>query len=82
MNYLTDLIQDSSNVHHFGGDTVSLFDTLLFSIDATSGRKQLTDLYLLGLCQQNGGTFVTLDTHITTAFIVAPHPDLLCTLTP
>jgi uncharacterized protein len=82
MKYLCDLIQDNRNVHHFWADTVSLFDTSLFSMNATLGRKQITDIYLLGLCQQNGGTFVTLDTRITTASIVNPHPDLLRTLTP
>ncbi len=82
MGYLRDLLQDTGNVHHFWADVVSLFDMTLFSVDASVGHKQLTDIYLLGLCQQNGGTLITLDTRMTTAVIVAPHPELLRVLTP
>ena len=39
--------------------------------------RQITDVYLLGLCQQNGGTLVTLDAAITVTAIVSPDVDLI-----
>src|SRR4051794_15834937 len=63
--------------HHFWPDSVSLRNKALFIPSAIAGPKQITDIYLLGLCQQNGGTLVTLDTGITPAAIVSYHPDLL-----
>lgn len=63
--------------HHFWPDSVNLRDGTLFTPSAIASPKQITDIYLLGLCQQNGGTLVTLDTGITVAAIVSPHPDLL-----
>ncbi len=63
--------------HHFWPDSVSLRDRILFTPAAIAGPKLITDVYLLGLCQRNGGTLVTLDTGITPAAIVSPHPELL-----
>jgi hypothetical protein len=48
--------------------------------DTIVGPRQITDVYLLGLCQQNGGTLVTLDARITDVAIVSSHPDLICRL--
>ena len=63
--------------HHFWSDSISLRDKTLLNPTIVAGPKQITDLYLLGLCQQNSGTLVTLDTRITTTAIVSPHSDLL-----
>ena len=63
--------------HHFWPDSVSLRDRTLISPTAIAGPKQITDIYLLALCQQNGGTLITLDAGITSAAIVSPHPELL-----
>jgi toxin-antitoxin system PIN domain toxin len=62
--------------HHFWADSLSLRNSAILFSSAITGTKQITDVYLLALCQQNGGTFVTLDSAITTAAIVSPHPDL------
>ncbi len=63
--------------HHFWSDVVSLRDRTLFNHLAIAGPKQLTDIYLLGLCQRNQGIWVTLDTRITTSSIISPHSELL-----
>ena len=74
---LENMVQVYGATHHLWPDSASLRDRTLFTPSAIVGPKQITDIYLLGLCQQNGGTLVTLDTAITPATIVAPHPDLL-----
>ncbi|MGO8670803.1 MAG: TA system VapC family ribonuclease toxin [Capsulimonadaceae bacterium] len=63
--------------HQFWHDSPSLRDQSLFMVSAIASHKQITDVYLLGLCQQNGGPLVTLDTGITVQGIVAPDADLL-----
>lgn len=63
--------------HTFWSDHISLRDRTLFIRSAVAGPKQITDVYLIGICQQNGGTLVTLDASMTTRTIVTPHPDLL-----
>ncbi len=74
---LENMIQVYGATHHFWPDSVNLRDRTLLVPSAIAGPKQITDVYLLALCQQNGGTLVTLDTGIATAAIVSPHPDLL-----
>lgn len=66
--------------HHFWPDSVSLLNTELFYPAAIAGPNQITDVYLLGLCQRHSGTLITLDAKITTAAIVSPDIDLLCIL--
>ncbi len=73
-------IANPAVTHHFWADGVSIIDRRLFTPSAIAGPKQITDVYLLGLCQQNGGTLVTLDSGITHAAIASPHPELLRTL--
>jgi toxin-antitoxin system PIN domain toxin len=63
--------------HRFWPDAATLRDRSLFTHSAIMGPKQLTDIYLLGLCQQEGGTLITLDAGISTSAIVSPQPDLL-----
>lgn len=77
MAYLEDMRTAHGLTHHFWPDSVSLCDRTLFRPAAIAGPRQITDVYLLGLCQQNGGTLVTLDAAITDAAIVSPHPELI-----
>jgi toxin-antitoxin system PIN domain toxin len=77
MSYLEDMLTAHGATHHFWPDSVSLCDRILFLPGAIAGHRQVTDVYLLGLCQQNGGTLVTLDAGITDAAIVSPHAELI-----
>ena len=52
----------------------------LRGLGIAKGDLQTTDVYLLGLCQLNAGTFVTLDTRISTAAIITARHDLLRSL--
>jgi toxin-antitoxin system PIN domain toxin len=74
---LETLLQNHAAMHHFWPDSVSLRDRTLFRPEAIAGHRQINDVYLLGRCQQNGGTLVTLDAAITDAAIVSPHADLI-----
>ena len=74
---LETLLANHAATHHFWPESVSLCDRTLFRPEAIAGHRQITDVYLLGLCQQNGGTLVTLDTGITDAAIVSPHAELI-----
>lgn len=74
---LENMVSTYRATHQFWNDSVSLRDSGLFRVSAIAGHKQITDVYLLGLCQQMGGTFITLDDKMTTDALVAPHPDLL-----
>ena len=66
--------------YQFWEDSVSLRDSGLFQVARIAGHKQITDVYLLGLCQQRGGTLVTLDDKMTVDALVSSHPDLLLKL--
>jgi toxin-antitoxin system PIN domain toxin len=77
MTYLDDMRAAHGATHHFWPDSVSICDRRLFQPAAIAGHRQITDIYLLGLCQQNGGTLVTLDTAIRDAAIVSPHAELI-----
>jgi uncharacterized protein len=72
-------IIDSGNNHHFWTDTVTFCDASIFDLAQVKGYKQLTDIYLLGLCQAHNATLVTLDTAIPTMLpcIVNPIPNLV-----
>ncbi len=77
LSLLGDTTERYGATHHFWPDAISLRDNTLIDSTAILGPKQITDVYLLALCQHYGGTFVTLDTKVSTAAIVGPHPDLL-----
>jgi len=79
---LETLVQNHAATHHFWPDSATFRDSTLFQSAAIAGPKQLIDIYLLGLCQQNGGTLVTLDARIITSAIGSPDADLLHVLTP
>jgi toxin-antitoxin system PIN domain toxin len=70
-------VQNHAATHHFWPDSISLCDRTLFRPERIIGHRQITDVYLLGLCQRNDGTFVTLDTAVTDAAIVSPHSELI-----
>jgi uncharacterized protein len=74
---LQTLLTHHAATHHFWPDSVSFCDHTLFRPEAIAGHRQITDVYLLGLCQQNGGTLVTLDMAITDAAIASPHAELI-----
>ncbi len=71
---------NESAAYQFWNDSVSLLDTSLFLSTAIVGHGQVTDVYLLGLCQRWGGTLVTLDAGISLDAIAAPHEQLLLKL--
>ena len=70
-------VESSTAKHYFWQDGVSLRDRNLVNPAKIAGPKQITDVYLLALCQQNGGTLVTLDAKMTVSAIVSPRADLL-----
>lgn len=63
--------------HHFWNDDISLSDADLLTPAKIAGPKQITDVYLIGLCQKHGGTLITFDTRLSTDAIVSPHTELL-----
>ena len=73
------LIADSKEEHHFWADDISLRDEDMFLMDIVQGYRQLTDLYLLGLCQKYKAQFVTLDLGIgnTSYALVNAHTNLI-----
>lgn len=78
------VLANTAATHQFWADDVSLCDTTRFDLSILRGHKQLTDLYLLGLCQQHSATLVTFDggAQETMRAIVHAHADLLRLLTP
>ncbi len=78
--YLRDMLDAHRHTHHFWPDDVTLRDETLFRVEAIGGHRQVTDAYMLGLCQRHRGTLVTLDVGITDGVIVRPDPDLILRL--
>ncbi len=72
--HLRALRTNHARTHGFWPDDVSLCDATLFNLAAVQGHRQLTDLYLLGLCQRHGATLVTFDTAIQTATLAIVDP--------
>lgn len=54
----------ASGHHEFWPDKVSLCDPSLFDPAFVAGHRQITDVYLLGLAQANGGCLATFDATI------------------
>lgn len=63
--------------HHFWEDRISLRDETLFRRTEIVGHKQITNVYLLGLCQSYNAVLVTLDTRVSVSALATPHADLL-----
>ena len=61
---LAALISNHPSSYRFYADSISLCDSGLFNWRTVQGSNQLTDLYLLGLCQQHHATLVTFDSGI------------------
>ena len=59
----------SSGGHHRWNDDVTLLDERLFDAHAIRGRRQLTDVYLLGLAVKHGGSLATFDARIPLAAV-------------
>jgi toxin-antitoxin system PIN domain toxin len=74
---LQTLIANNASSHHFWPDAVSLRDPALFAAARIVRHKQVTDAYLLGLCQTNNGALVTFDRRIDSSVIASPRADLL-----
>src|SRR3989442_8098645 len=49
-------LQNHASTHRFWPDSISLRDRTLFRPERILGHQQITDVYLLGLCQRNDGT--------------------------
>ena len=77
--YLRMLTANHVHSHRFWPDEVSLLDTTLFDLSKVQGYRQLTDLYLLGLCQHHQAAFVSFDSGLqqTLRAVIAPHAALL-----
>jgi uncharacterized protein len=61
---LKGLTQANSQTYYYWSDDVSLLDDHLFDLSKIQGYRQLSDLHLLGIALQYGGTLVTMDTGI------------------
>jgi uncharacterized protein len=72
----------SAERHHFWFDDVSFGDDSLFDSRAIHGRRQLTDIYLLGLAVTHGGRLVTFDRRIPLAAVKAARREHLVVLGP
>ena len=57
----TSFLEANRDHHQFWADSVSIFDPGIFDPRKINGHKQISDLYLLALCQKNGGRLVTFD---------------------
>lgn len=67
-DYLRDLLAQYAATHHYFSDDVRILDMTQFRLRNLQGYKQVSDLHLLGVCQQNGLRFVTFDTAIQSTF--------------
>ncbi len=63
--------------HQFWPDDISLRDRKLFTQSALVTRRQLTDVYLLGLAKGHAGTLATFDRTIPLRAIVGGARELL-----
>ena len=67
--------------HQFWADSVSLRDPALFDCSRV-GHRQITEVYLLGLAQKNGGVLATFDRTIPAGAIVGARRGLLEVVAP
>ena len=82
---LPDLIEhlrrfQSSGGHHRWNDDLTLLDERLFNAQTIHGRRQLTDIYLLGLAVKRAGRLVTFDHRIPRAAVKGARHDHLVVL--
>jgi toxin-antitoxin system PIN domain toxin len=55
------LVRSSASSHVFWQDSLSILNETVYDLGMLQGYGQITDIYLLGLCQHNGGTLLTMD---------------------
>jgi toxin-antitoxin system PIN domain toxin len=70
----------SADDHLFWPAAISLADSSRFHL-AFASHRQLTDVYLLGLAQANGGALSTFDRSIPIKAVAGATPDLLEVIT-
>ncbi|MEQ8211180.1 MAG: PIN domain-containing protein [Lacipirellulaceae bacterium] len=63
--------------HSFWPDELSILDRSIFELTKLTGHKQVTDLYLAGLAQHNGGKLATFDQSIPVTALVKPWSGVL-----
>jgi len=63
--------------HLFWKESVSLLDETLFRLEAITGHRQVTDMYLLGMAIRNGGRFATFDRSIPLKAVRGAAPENL-----
>ena len=63
--------------HEFWSDSVPLLDESLFRLQAITGHRQITDIYLLGLAVKHGGRLATFDRSIPLKAVVGASTDRL-----
>jgi toxin-antitoxin system PIN domain toxin len=68
--------------HVFWADDISMTDERVFRPLSMRGHRQITDVYLAGLAQANGGHLATLDRTIPVRAIVDARSDLLQIIEP
>jgi uncharacterized protein len=68
--------------HHFWLDDTTFANDELFDARAIHGRRQLTDIYLLGLAVTHGGRLVTFDRRIPLAAVTGARAEHLVVLSP
>ncbi|MDZ4255430.1 MAG: TA system VapC family ribonuclease toxin [Sulfuritalea sp.] len=69
------LAEATDTPHHaFWPDTVSLLDTQRIAWTAVLGSRQVTDVYLLALAVEQGGTLVTLDRGVPLKAVTGARP--------
>src|SRR6266536_9235 len=69
-----------SGGHEFWPDDATLLDADLFNRQQIRGRRQLTDVYLLGLAMKRRGRFVTFDRHVQLTAVKGAGPENLIVL--
>jgi uncharacterized protein len=66
VDFLRDHISNFGAHYEYWPADCSLLDDALFNVATVQGHRQITDLYLLGLCIQHGGKLVTFDSALQT----------------
>jgi toxin-antitoxin system PIN domain toxin len=64
-SYLSQLIANHPETHHFFRDDTSLLDSSRFDLGVISGHRQVADLHFLGICVRFKARLVTLDKGIS-----------------
>ena len=72
----------SSGGHHRWNDDLTLLNERIFDAHAIHGRRQLTDVYLLGLAVKRAGRLVTFDQRIPRAAVNGARQEHLVVLGP